>query len=398
MRTLKIKSIKNKTMPLGSFWEESDHSVRYDGEGLIRKIDPILVQTPDGPKKATSAYKTRGHFRRFTMSNGIEMRFLDNHRFMDPEGEWIYVRDLKKGDQLLGQDGSHQIVSMERETTLEDAYDIQVPGPECYYANGILSHNSLIMNQLALNQASMGYKVNVVPLEMNTNELLSRSIANVSGIDANKIQLRRMATAEKELAAKRWRRLERRIRKNNGRITIFKPQADMRIEEIANALHSLKSDIIYIDYVGLLKGADGDDQWRQLGNIARFAKIHAELTNKCVVLLCQVDQEGIVRYSRAMVEHASTSWIFTATRESREAGYLQIDMTKGRNEQLISFVIKMDYNTQRASDMSPEEMDSVAATKPSSTSSKRGRKGSKGTGSNKNTDQDYLPDITSDSV
>lgn len=260
------------------------------------------------------------------------------------------------------------------------------------------SGKSLLMNQLALNQATLGYKVNVVPLEMDTSELLSRSISNISGIDASKIQNKQMAKDEKELAMKRWRRRERRIAKAGGRITIFKPQSDMTIEEITNALHSIKSDIIYIDYVGLLKGADGEDQWRRLGQIARYAKIHAELTGKCVVLLCQVDQEGTVRYSRAMVEHASTSWIFVATRETREAGFLQVNMNKGRNERLISFTIKMDYSTQSAKDMSPEEMDAVVANTTKNDNAK-GRKGRKGRQNKvQKADDDYLPDLTSDSV
>lgn len=390
-----------KTIKLGAIWDSETSGEIPDEDdpcGSLKVLSqPLTVLTHEGPRTVEAVYRTRGKFKRITLSDGTVLRALDNHRFMGEEN-WIYVSQMQVGHVLTTREGTATVRSILQETETNYAYDIQVPGPESYYANGVLSHNSLLMNQLALNQASLGYKINMVPLEMDTSELLSRSISNVSGIDASKIQNKRLASNEKELAFKRWRRAERRIAKANGRITVFKPQSDMTIEEIANALHSIKSDVNYIDYVGLLKGADGEDQWRRLGQIARFAKIHAELTGKCMVLLAQVDQEGQVRYSRAMVEHASTSWIFVATRETREAGYLQINMNKGRNEQLISFTIKMDYSTQSAKDLSPEEMDAVAASATQDTSAARGSKARKGRGSAKKQDDDYLPDLTSDSV
>lgn len=262
------------------------------------------------------------------------------------------------------------------------------------------SGKSLISNQLAMNQASIGYKVHFVPLEMTEQEMLSRSIANVSGIDGSKIQLRRMAEAEKEQAHKRWRRFERRMLKAGGRLTIFKPQTDMRIEEIMGALHAMPGDVKYIDYVSLLKGTDGDDQWRQLGNVARYGKIYATNTNSTVVLLCQVTDDGIVRYSRTMAEHANTSWRFTATKETREKGFLRVEMTKGRNERLITFVLKVDYSTQKATDMTPEELDELAAA--SAGGAKSARKGTKKSRRNnensKEEGDEYLPDLTGDSV
>lgn len=313
------------------------------------------------------------------------------------------MKDIQVGQKLELVDGHAAVVSsIVQEEETNDAFDIQVPGPGCYYANGVLSHNSLISNQLAMNQASIGYKINLVPLEMTETEMLSRSVANISGIESSKIQLRRMADAEKELAHKRWKRFERRMVKAGGRLTIFKPQADMRIEEVMAALHSISSDVIYIDYVGLLKGTDGDDQWRQLGNIARYGKIHASNTNKSVVLLCQVTEDGVVRYSRTMTEHANTSWIFTATKETREKGFLRVEMTKGRNERMITFVLKVDYSTQKATDMTPEELDELAAASSSNSGNTGPRKKTskrEGKGREKNNeDADYLPDLTGDSV
>lgn len=422
MSTVRIKSIKRKTISLGELWDTLP-AVNVEREGDDKEwrefTEPLSVQTPDGPAKATHAYKTRDFPYRIELESGTILRSGADHRYYLASAQrWGFVRDLCIGDALMNFNGAPDLIcSIEREAEEIDLYDIQVPGPECYFANGIMSHNSLIANQLAKNQALLGYKVHFVPLEMTEREMIGRTISNISGIDNTKVQLRRMATGEKELAWKQWRRFERRVEKAGGRLTIFKPQADMRIEEIANALHSMPSDVVYIDYVGLLKGTDGDDQWRQLGNIARYGKIHADLTGKAVVLLCQVSEDGVVRYSRTMAEHAATSFIFTATRETKEQGFLNIHMTKARNQRQIDFYLKVDYATQKAMDMSPEEMDAMSAAASTEGSrdarkrkNQRRRRGEgeesndTGTGARKRrsrSDDDsesYMPDLTGDSV
>lgn len=412
MQTVRVKAIRNKTIQLGEMWDTLP-TAPIDKEGDDKEwrsfVTPVSVHTPSGTALAVNIYKTKDHAYRITLDNGVVLRSGGDHRYHCAERNgWVLVRNIAVGTRLTNdphQDpltlGYNEVVSVEREAEPIDLYDIQVPGPECYYANGILSHNSLISNQLAMNQASIGYKIHFVPLEMTEQEMLSRSIANVSGIDGSKIQLRRMAEAEKEQAHKRWRRFERRMLKAGGRLTIFKPQSDMRIEEVMGALHAMPGDVKYIDYVSLLKGTDGEDQWRQLGNIARYGKIYAANTHSVVVLLCQVTDDGVVRYSRTMAEHANTSWIFTATKETREKGFLRVEMTKGRNERLITFVLKVDYSTQKATDMTPEELDELAAA--SAGSAKKGaKKGAKKSGrsneSNKEEGDEYLPDLTGDSV
>lgn len=248
---------------------------------------------------------------------------------------------------------------------------------------------SVMINQLAKNQALMGYKVNVVPLEMSHVEMLSRLIANAAGVDNTKVLLKRLATGEKDEAFKQWQRFERKVERNGGRLTIFKPKEDLTIESLMSAIHSYNADITYIDYISLLKGADGEDQWRQLGAIGRFAKIYAESHNKVMALAAQVNEEGKLRYSKAVGEHSSTAFSFVATKESREKGYLNVEMFKARNQTMMNFTLGVNYSSMQIHDLTPEELEARLPDR----NKKPGGKETAGEGKRPKT-QDSLPDLT----
>jgi len=248
---------------------------------------------------------------------------------------------------------------------------------------------SVMINQLAKNQALMGYKVNVVPLEMSHVEMLSRLIANAAGVDNTKVLLKRLATGEKDEAFKQWQRFERKVERNGGRLTIFKPKEDLTIESLMAAIHSYNADITYIDYISLLKGADGEDQWRQLGAIGRFAKIYAESHNKVMALAAQVNEEGKLRYSKAVGEHSSTAFSFVATKESREKGYLNVEMFKARNQTMMNFTLGVNYSSMQIHDLTPEELEARLPDR----NKKPGGKETAGEGKRPKT-QDSLPDLT----
>lgn len=214
---------------------------------------------------------------------------------------------------------------------------------------------SLFANAIAIKMASMGYKVLLVPLEMSKREMAGRTLANVSKMNLSKILLNRLATGEKELAYKRYARWKKRVKEAGGRYTIFKPQEDMTMEDIIAATNSYAADIRIIDYISLLKGMDGDDMWRAMGAVARFAKINAEVEGCVNILLVQVNEEGKVRYSRAVTEHSSNSFIWTTSKEVKELGLVKIEQPKSRNSLSFPFTVKMDWEHMRIEDVALED-------------------------------------------
>lgn len=224
---------------------------------------------------------------------------------------------------------------------------------------------SIMAVDLSIKLANMGYRVVIVPLEMTQRELTTRMIANVTGIDALLIsQNHKMTPQEKESANKRMTAWMKKVAKIGGAVYIYEPDRDITIDEIYAEIACYDPDVCIIDYISLLAGADSEDQWRQLGKIARTAKINAKNSNRVNILLCQVDQEGKVRYSRAISEHSNSSWVFVATQETKEAGILKIDQQKARSGRAFPFTLKISYDKMRISDMPSDQVDVEIGTIP----------------------------------
>ena len=267
---------------------------------------------------------------------------------------WDHVKEQLYNDE-------HNSVIPTGFRTWDDLNGGMIRGSLCLIGGTSGGGKSILANQLAVNQSLIGYRTNMVPLEMSTGETLSRTMSSISGMNSIDIVLHRLASGERDLVWKRMRRFNRKIEASGGQYTVFKPRSDMSMEEIMSAVHSLNCDVTYIDYISLLKGVGGDDSWQKLGEVARFGKIYAEMHNRVVVLLAQVSEEGRVRYSQAIKEHASLGWVFVSSKDSKEKGYLNIQTIKSRNQVAKDFTLKIEYSQTRVSDLDPSEIEKLEA-------------------------------------
>lgn len=222
---------------------------------------------------------------------------------------------------------------------------------------------------LAKAQAELGYKTIVVPLEMSEREQMTRFIANASGVDSLRVTLKRLSVEERLFVYRKFKRLNRKIEEANGRFTIFRPKEDLTIEETLDACHAFNPDAVYIDYIGLLSGADGDDQWRKLGSIARHGKVYAGNHDKIVCMAAQVDDAtGRLRYSQAVKEHASLAFVLTPHggmgKDVKRTGLTDVSMLKGRNQSMMNFQLKIDYDLSRVRDLTEEELQALGTPAP----------------------------------
>lgn len=349
----------------------------------------VRVNTRLGPRQTSGVYITAAKTRLITTeSSSIECTL--SHKMMSPDLYWWPASDFRVGDYLLKSDGvPDRIVSIVDSDSRKLVMDICVPDIHEYYGNGLVSHNSIVANQLNINQATMGYKTSLVPLEMSSQEMISRTMSSVTGYSSIDIFLKRLASGERDEIYKRMCRQDKKIAAAGGRYTVFKPKEDLSIEELLASIHSLNADVTYIDYIGLLAGADGDDQWRKLGQIARFGKIYAENHNKVLVLLAQINEEGKLRYSQAIKEHSSLAWTFVATKESKEKGYLNIEMLKSRNQVQKPFTLGIDYSRMHVYDLKPEDQERLDQ-EPKDRSKGASKKSSHKEGKA----SDYAPDLS----
>lgn len=321
----------------------------------------IRVRTLEGMFDTNYFFASRAPVWELTLEDGYTFKGTATHKLLVDRytDHWATVAELRVGDNVVSVNGMLRVVDKQPVGNMAVG-DICVPGPHSYMLeNGTVSHNSLLANALSGRMAERGFKVVVVPLEMSKVEMTSRAIARVAKLDVTKILQRRLAAGEKELAETKYRRWSLKIKKAGGRLTVWKPKEDVTIEDTFAAVASLDADVVIVDYISLLAGTDGDDSWQQLGAIARLGKINAEATNRVNILLCQVNDDGKVRYARAISEHSSNSWVWTTKKEEREKpiGRIKIEQPKARNSRSFPFEVGFDWAHMDVVDVSEVSAD-----------------------------------------
>jgi hypothetical protein len=367
---MKVEFI-TETQQIGDVWNTSLETTpvsvtKHDphtGEKIqeihLSKDNELAVLTYEGLKFADTLFRTKG----LTLKVDFETTSIEGlaeHKLMLADKTWATLDSLHPGDLCLDKNLNPIQVIKLSPGGYKDVYDIQVPDGHHYIANDLVSHNSSLAAQLAINWANMGESVTMVSLEMSAEEMTARLMANAAEIDVRKILFRKMSKDEKVKYWDSYKKFIKEKKKVGGSFNIFKPRQDMSIEDITASTFPLNSRILIIDYISLLKGVDGDDAWQKLGAVARYCKVYAESKNIIVVLLCQVSDDGKIRYAQAIKEHANYAWIFVSTKTTRENEILNIEQLKARNGRMFDFSLRARLDVMRITDLEPGE-DSIAS-------------------------------------
>jgi replicative DNA helicase len=206
-------------------------------------------------------------------------------------------------------------------------------------------------NQLAINMAIRGSKVTIVPLEMTKRESIARVVSNVAKINVKKFLYTKTTQREKRHAMQCYQKFVKDCSRLRGVLRVYEPEMDVTIEDILTILKPYNDDVIIIDYIGLLKGVDGDQSWQALGNAARYAKVWAKNNNKIVIVLAQLSDEGAIRYSKAIKDHANNMFAWTYTDQNKKSGIIDIIQQKARNQEAFDFQLQVDFSTMRMFDV-----------------------------------------------
>lgn len=216
---------------------------------------------------------------------------------------------------------------------------------------------SSMISQLAENFANQGAHVGIWPLEMNTEEMVMRDIARAAQVDMTDLLApkKKMSLKMRKKAYQAYKRSTIDMDKRGGSVKIIEAGGDLDIFTLLNDAKPYDFDVILIDYVGLLKGAEGDRQWQELGNITRYCKIWAGLNNCVVIMAAQLTAEGLLRYSRTMEEHAGYAWQWIPDELTETTNIVNVQQTKARQAKQFDFLLHMNLAHMRIRDVTREE-------------------------------------------
>ena len=230
--------------------------------------------------------------------------------------------------------------------------------------------STVLMNMLANMYELNNISVANISLEMNEKKITRRFLSRLTKIPFWKFMKKQLSTEERRQAKRAWRKFHAHGEKNDCMFTVVCPTTGVTCTEALTLMRPYGYKVIGIDYIGLLEGADSDDQWRMLNNIARECKIFSGENHCLIILLAQLDDAtDKLRYSKGMAEHADNVWRWNyASPEKRESKQLEIVQMKGRDQELFPFVLKEHFEIMSV--FNPE--DEVVINGDTNSSSRKG--------------------------
>ncbi len=112
--------------------------------------------------------------------------------------------------------------------------------------------------------------------------------------------------------------------------------------------------MLAIDYLGLLEGADGEDQWRMLMNIARFLHVWGKANKVICIAAAQLSEEGMLRYAKGLAEHAKYFWSWRVDDITKSTGIVTINQKKARQASDHDFMLQFDLARMTVRDAKPQ--------------------------------------------
>lgn len=200
---------------------------------------------------------------------------------------------------------------------------------------------------LLMNMTACAEDVAFVSLEMTREQLTARIQGILTGQIVKDIMQGKMTPEEKQTAIKAYKRWITDLKENNTRYTMYEADEDVDIQDVLMTLKPYGHSVILIDYISLLKGVQGDDQWKKLLEVTRYAKRYAANNGVSVVLLFQTTKEGAISFSKNMANDCDVMWVLTGPTEDMDIMPIQVTQLKARNLSRHPFSLLNDTKTMR---------------------------------------------------
>jgi hypothetical protein len=280
-------------------------------------VSKYQVDTPDGWIDIQAIGETIA-FVKYTLvlSSGVKIVAADNHivyrcksaDMFEKSVDVIEVmcKDVSLGDLLMTDKGPYMVMDISIDGE-EAMFDLQLSDDSrrIYFINGILSHNSLWMQNLACGAANNGYNVLYVTLEMTEHKVFKRL-----GSMQLRIPIRDYDEASQNIPYMQeriddWKlKINRKLKdKSAGNIrvkfwaasTVTVAQVDAHIKKMIDK-QGYTPDVIIVDYISCLsapKGVDNQMMFLKGKALAEGLRALGAKYNAAVITAVQVAKSAL---------------------------------------------------------------------------------------------------------
>lgn len=201
--------------------------------------------------------------------------------------------------------------------------------------------NNIAINMYKKANRSIGY----YSFEMNREECLLRTQANITRIPSDRYQMRKLSPEERKKSDKVFAQFLAHGEKHGCRLDYHCPSQDINIAQVFNQAEHYNYDVIMIDYINLMAPLDPKKaMWENIGEAFRLAKRWAEKVQKVVIMLVQIDEDtGAIKYAKSIKHHSDGVWQWDWGEAEKETGQVEIQQKKLRNMAPMKFTLQAEF-------------------------------------------------------
>lgn len=279
----------------------------------------------------------------------------------------IFCENLKLGDFISTIDGPEMVMEHSKTGKKSNMYDLQISNGsnKQFYTNGILSHNSLWMQNFSCKAADQGYNVLYITLEMSERKVLKRLGSMRLKIPINDYDKTSMDTEliKKKISQLGSAKVGGDLFKNKiGKIyTKFWAAGTSTVTDFDNYVSKLqqkkeiKIDLLIVDYITLIaptksggdtlytRGKHLAEGLRALGSKYKFPVITGIQVAKDAWNSTDITLENVPE-SKAIAETADTFFAIIRNAEMKRQNLYRFKLLKQRDGDFLKSQVKLNLN------------------------------------------------------
>lgn len=334
------------------------------------EIDEWEVETDTGWSDIKAIGKTIEYDEWILETNNHNIICADTHIVFTDGFIEIFVKDLKVGDNIITKNGLEQVLKCYKTENKSNMYDLQLEDDNHrFYSNGILSHNSMWLHNIAVNAANAGTNVLFVTLEMGSQKVMKRM-----GSMRLKININEYDEKSKDTTFMKQRINNLKSQSMVGDIFDSQPgkifvkkynTSDCTITDIDNYIKKfeevkrIKVGMVIVDYINIMSIEKGYEFVNMLylkgKHLSEGLRRIADKYECCVITATQVDKAvwgasdiklADIPESKAIADTADSVWGIIRNSEMKRNNIYRLKILKLRDGEHKEEQIRFDFNTK----------------------------------------------------
>ena len=332
------------------------------------KVSDYEIKTDNGWEDILAIGKTIPYTIWQIKTNNFELKCADKHLVFNEEMETIYVDSLELGDKIQTKNGLEEITHIEKHEESVNMYDIELNygSDRRFYTNGILSHNSMWMQNIAVKAADQGANVLFVTLEMGSQKCMKRMgsmrlkipIKDYDEKSSDGIFMKNKINALKNMNGGLFN-------SKPGKIIVKKYDTSAcTVTDLDNfitkleAQKGIKINMVIVDYINIMsieKGLDFTNMLFLKGkHLAEGLRYLADKHNCCFITATQTDKSvwgasdidlKSIPESKAIAETADSVWAIIRNSEMKKNNLYRLKILKMRDGEHKGEQVRFNFDT-----------------------------------------------------